>query len=182
MPSDKQMQGKNPYASAAGAYGTNAQKTSSDPREVEGRVLLKSAQFMQDLQTNWDSMNKEVLEETLKYNRSIWLMFFDTAVENNEGERPENLRNNIYNLAKFVFKREIDILAQPQKNKLDILIKINRDIASGLLAGAKNASADSNASVPANVAPVAAASAAAPSAPSGADTKKPPSGGWDSSA
>lgn len=109
-------------------------------------------------------------------------MFFDTAVENNEGERPENLRNNIYNLAKFVFKREIDILAQPQKNKLDILIKINRDIASGLLAGAKNASADSNASVPANVAPVAAASAAAPSAPSGADTKKPPSGGWDSSA
>lgn len=176
------MQGKNPYASAAGAYGTNAQKTSSDPREVEGRVLLKSAQFMQDLQNNWDNMNKEVLEETLKYNRSIWLMFFDNAVENTEGERPDTLRNNIYNLAKFVFKREIDILAQPQKNKLDILIKINRDIAGGLLAGVKNAPADSAANAAANVAPVAATPISAPSAASGEDTKKPPSGGWDSSA
>lgn len=179
------QQGNNPYASAAGAYGTNAQKTSSDPREVEGRVLLKSAQFMQDLQNNWDSMTREVLEETLKYNRSIWLMFFDTAVENTEGGRPDTLRNNIYNLAKFVFKREIDILAQPAKNKLDILIKINRDIAGGLLAGVKNvpmesADAQTAAHSPAPSSVTGAASAS--SMPSGADAKKPPSGGWDSSA
>lgn len=187
------MQSNNPYASAAGAYGTNAQKTSSDPREVEGRVLLKSAQFMQDLQSNWDSMDKDSLEETLKYNRSIWLMFFDTAVENAEGDRPGDLRNNIYNLAKFVFKREIDILAKPEKNKLDILIKINRDIAGGLLAGVKN-TAPHAAMEPAQsaVASDPAATQATPSvtppsssataASENRDGAQPPSGGWDSSA
>lgn len=167
-----QPRNTNPYASAAGAYGTNAQKTSSDPREVEARVLLKSAQFMQDLQNNWENMNREVLEETLKYNRNIWLMFFDTAVENTEGDRPDNLRNNIYNLAKFVFKREIDVLAKPEKHKLDILIKINRDIAGGLMTGVKTISPQDQTS-------------GAPSTTSAqnADIKNPPSGGgWDSSA
>ena len=173
MPSPNQPRNNNPSASAAGAYGNNAQKTTNDPRELEARVLLKSAQFLQDIQNDWANMNREVLEETLKYNRNIWLMFFDTAIENNEGARPADLRNNIYNLAKFVFKREVDILAKPERAKLDVLIKINRDIAGGLMTGVKN-------TVP---------EAKAESAPTGTvqdtenpDTKKPPTGGWDSSA
>ncbi len=151
----------NPYASAAGAYGTNAQKNASDPRETEARVLLKSAQFMQDLQKNWDGMTPEILEETLKYNRNIWMLFYDTALENTEGTRPVELRNNIYNLAKFVFKRELEILATPDKKKLDILISINRDIAAGLMDGIKNNP------LPASGNP---------------DIKNPPSGGTDQSA
>jgi flagellar protein FlaF len=168
MQNPNQPRNNNPYASAAGAYGTNAQKTTNDPREVEARVLLKSAQFMTDLQNDWGNMTRDILEETLKYNRNIWMMFFDTAVENTEGTRPDALRNNIYNLAKFVFKREVDILARPEKEKFDVLIKINRDIAGGLMSGVKNASA-SAAPAPANTAQE-------------TDTKNPPSGGWDSSA
>jgi flagellar protein FlaF len=128
----------NPYASAAGAYGTNAQKHSEDPREVEARVLLKSANFLQDLQANWDNMDTEVLHETLKYNRNIWMMFHDTAMQNPDDARPQDLRNNIFNLANFIFKRELDIIAKPEKRKLDILISINRDIAAGLLTGVQN--------------------------------------------
>lgn len=168
MQNPNQPRNNNPYASAAGAYGTNAQKTTNDPREVEARVLLKSAQFMVDLQNDWANMTREILEETLKYNRNIWMMFFDTAVENTEGTRPDALRNNIYNLAKFVFKREVDILARPEKEKFDVLIKINRDIAGGLMTGVKNAATEpSNNSAPSLT---------------DADTKNPPSGGWDSSA
>ncbi|PZQ48483.1 MAG: flagellar biosynthesis regulatory protein FlaF [Micavibrio aeruginosavorus] len=164
MPSEKHnLPRNNPYASAAGAYGTNAQKHTEDPRELEARVLLKSAQMMLDLQNNWDGMNNEILVETLKYNRNVWLMFFDTAVESTDAERPPELRNNIYNLAKFVFKREVDVLAQPDKAKLDVLIKINRDIAAGLIAGTKNAPLPENAN-------------------KDAGTKNPPSGGWDTSA
>ncbi|MFA5592504.1 MAG: flagellar biosynthesis regulator FlaF [Micavibrio sp.] len=130
----------NPYASAAGAYSNNAQKNTNDPRELEARVLLKSAQFMQNLQNEWDDRPAEALEDILKYNRNIWMMFFDTAIENNDGvERPSELRNNIYNLSNFIFKRELDILARPEKGKLDVLIKINRDIANGLLASVRNA-------------------------------------------
>ena len=166
MPPGKHNQPHNPYASAAGAYGTHSQKNSNDPREVEARVLLKSAQFMVDLQREWDNRPKEALEDILKYNRSIWMMFYDTAVGNTDGGRPEDLRNNIYNLANFVFKRELDILSKPEAKKLDILIKINRDIAGGLMKSIGNAPAPQD-------------SAATEES---ADTKKPPSGGWESSA
>ncbi|MCE7887124.1 MAG: flagellar biosynthesis regulatory protein FlaF [Alphaproteobacteria bacterium PRO2] len=123
----------NPYAAAASAYGTHAQQHTPDQRETEARVLLKAAQMFKDLQNDWDNSNLEVIEATLKYNRNIWLMFYDTAVENAEGNRPKDLRSNIVNLANFIFKREIDIMSDPKKEKLDVLININREIAAGLM-------------------------------------------------
>jgi flagellar protein FlaF len=132
MPS-KQPPQNNPYAKAAGAYGDSAQKHTPDQRELEGRVLLKSAKMLQDLQNDWENMNSDVLEKTLKYNRQIWLMFYDTALENPEGNRPNDLRSNIVNLANFIFKREIDIMSDPKKEKLQVLININKEIAAGLM-------------------------------------------------
>ena len=123
----------NPYAQAASAYGDHAQKNTPDQRELEGRVLLKAAKMIKDLQDDWDSMNTEILESTLKYNRQVWMVFYDTALENPEGDRPNDLRSNIINLANFIFKRELDIMAQPEKQKLDVLININREIAAGLM-------------------------------------------------
>lgn len=123
----------NPYSSAAATYGDHAQKNTSDPREVEARVLLKAANMMQELQTNWQPDDFEKLDETLKYNRQIWMIFFDTALENKDGNRPTELRSNIVNLANFVFKRTLEILSKPEKEKLDVLITINRDIAAGLM-------------------------------------------------
>lgn len=131
MPEKKPSE--NPYARAASAYGDNAQKTTTDPREIEGRVLLKAARMLKDLQDCWESRNSDILEATLKYNRQIWMMFYDTALENPEGNRPNDLRSNIINLANFIFEREIDIMAVPKKEKLDVLININREIAAGLL-------------------------------------------------
>jgi len=123
----------NPYAQAAGAYGDNAQKNTPDQRELEGRVLLKSAKMIKDLQDNWENMNTEILESTLKYNRQVWMVFYDTAIENPEGDRPNDLRSNIVNLANFIFKRELEIMAKPEKHKLDVLVNINREIAAGLM-------------------------------------------------
>lgn len=104
-----------------------------DPRETEGRVLLKAANRLKELQDNWDQTSTNSISEVLKYNRQIWMMFFDTAIENTEGDRPLELRSNIVNLANFIFKREIDIMSDPKKEKLDVLININREIAAGLL-------------------------------------------------
>ncbi len=132
MSQGKQPQ-NNPYADAAGAYDQNAQAHTPDQRELEGRVLLKAAKMIQDLQESWDGVNGELIEETLKYNRQIWMMFYDTALENPEGDRPNDLRSNIINLANFIFKREVDIMADPKKEKLDVLININREIAAGLM-------------------------------------------------
>jgi flagellar protein FlaF len=129
--------GVNPHAKAAGAYGAHAQQVTPDQREMEGRVLLKAASKLKDLQTNWNTDNLALIEEVLKYNRQIWMIFYDTALENPEGNRPNDLRSNIVNLANFIFKREIDIMADPKKEKLDVLININREIAAGLMAKQK---------------------------------------------
>ena len=123
----------NPYAQAASAYGDNAQKNTPDQRELEGRVLLKSAKMLKDLQDDWENMNSEVLEQTLRYNRQLWMVFYDTALENPEENRPSDLRSNIINLANFIFKREVEIMAAPEKQKLDVLININKEIAAGLM-------------------------------------------------
>lgn len=125
----------NPYAKAAGTYGDNAQKNTPDQRELEARVLLKAARMLKDLQENWGEVTTDLLDSTLKYNRQIWMMFYDTAIENAEGDRPNDLRSNIINLANFVFKREVDIMADRNRapEKLDVLININKEIAAGLM-------------------------------------------------
>ena len=123
----------NPYAQATSAYDTNAQVNAESQREVEARVLLKSNRMLQQLIDGWDERPADLLEEVLKYNRQIWMLFYDTAIENKEGERPNSLRSNIINLANFIFKREIDVLATPKKEKLEVLISINREISAGLM-------------------------------------------------
>lgn len=122
----------NQHAQAAGAYG-DAQKNAPSQRELEARVLLKSAKMLSDLREDLESANAEDIEDTLKYNRQIWMMFYDTALENPDGDRPNDLRSNIINLANFIFKREIEIMASPAKQKFDVLININKEIAAGLM-------------------------------------------------
>lgn len=161
-----QQPNNNPYAQAAGAYGSNVQKHTPDQRELEAHVLLKSARFLEDLQKNWDDISSQVLEETLKYNRQIWMLFYDTAMENPEGNRPNDLRSNIVNLANFVFKREMEIMAKPEKDKLNVLININREIAAGL--NSRQQAQDQEQQKAA--------------ASSEADTKNPPTGGTSTSA
>ena len=124
---------KNPYAKATNAYDTNAQAHTTSQRELEARILLKSNRTMQSLIDNWDDRPKDSLADALTYNRQIWVLFYDTALENKDEGRPNDLRSNIVNLANFIFKREIDILASPQKEKLNILININKEISAGLM-------------------------------------------------
>lgn len=133
MPSQDKPSQPNSHAAAADLYGNNVQKNTPNQRELEAHVLIKSAKFLNDLQNDWDNVTPELLEETLKYNRQIWMMFYDTAIENTENNRPNDLRSNIINLANFVFKRELEVLSHPAKEKLNILISINRDIAAGLM-------------------------------------------------
>jgi len=121
------------YGQAAATYGDHAQKHTPDARELEARVLLKSAKAMQDLKLRLNDASVDEVEETLKYNRQIWMMFYDTALENNGADHTPELRSNILNLANFIFKREMDIRAKPAAEKFDVLININREIAAGLM-------------------------------------------------
>jgi flagellar protein FlaF len=133
--------GDNTHAKAAGAYGDHAQKHTPDQRELEARVLLKAARMLQDLRDDFENIDSEAIAETLKYNRQIWIMFYDTAIENKGEEHTSALRSNIINLANFIFKRETEILSNPSAEKLDVLININREISAGLM-GSPDTSSD----------------------------------------
>lgn len=121
----------NPYAKAAGSYGKQAKET-DDQRELEAQALLKAASELQKLHDRIDEATPEDVNNILLYNRKLWLMFFDAAVENPDGDRPDPLRSNIINLCNFIFKRSVDIQADPKPEKIAVLIDINREIAAGL--------------------------------------------------
>ncbi|HEY8191029.1 MAG TPA: flagellar biosynthesis regulator FlaF [Alphaproteobacteria bacterium] len=135
----------NPHASAAGTYGRHAQVHTPDQREMEARVLLKAANKMQELQKDWDAVSAEMLDEVLRFNRQIWMMFVDTAVEDDNPARPKDLRSNIANLGIFIFNRTVEVLSKPEKEKLNILIEINREIAAGLMTKQEKSGADAQA-------------------------------------
>ena len=126
----------NPYRKAAGNYAAQGTKE-EDTRATEAKALLKAARMLQDLQTSWVDRTPKKIEDTLRYNRQIWVLFYDNAVTQNDAAgappRAKGLATNVVNLANFIFKRSMEIMAAPEPEKLNILISINREIASGLM-------------------------------------------------
>jgi flagellar protein FlaF len=54
------------------------------------------------------------------------------AMREDDCPQPIEIKKNIINLASFIFKRTMDIMATPTPEKLNILISINMNIAHGL--------------------------------------------------
>ncbi len=123
----------NPYGKAAQNYATMGTRQ-DDTRSTEAKALLKAAKMLQDVQADWGNGGQKKIEETLKHNRQIWVLFYDNALSNDDPSRPANLSTNVVNLANFIFKRSMEILAAPEPEKLNILININREVANGLMA------------------------------------------------
>lgn len=142
------MAGGNPYtrtsaAAGAKAYGQQAKAAAPEGRELEAHVLLKAAARLEGLREGWHALDREAVAAVLAYNRKAWLLFYDTAVQReeeaqaaggvDETDPATSVRRNIIQLARFTFKRELDILAAPGPEKLGALISINRNIAAGLM-------------------------------------------------
>lgn len=127
------MPSKNPYGQAADAYGDMAGK--GDQRSLEGKILLKSARQMEDLSRRLAAGEQVSLDDIgnpIEYNRKLWMVFVNDTM-NDAHPLPQEIKNNIASLGVFVFKRSVDILAAPTPDKLQVLIEINRNIASGLM-------------------------------------------------
>ncbi|PCJ71804.1 MAG: hypothetical protein COA62_04350 [Rhodobiaceae bacterium] len=111
------------------AYGKTV-KLGSDPRELEATLLIQAASRLQKHQDNWDPRSKD-LSAALQFNRQIWTIFA-SAVTDESNELPLDIRQNLANLALFVFKQTVAVQASSDPQKLDSLININRQIAAGL--------------------------------------------------
>lgn len=110
----------------------SVEKMTSSGRETEARVLTQGAMKLIDCQKNWDSPDRRnKLDEALRYNQKIWSVF-QIEVIKPENPLPTDIKRNILHLSRFIDKRIFDIMAFPEPNKLDIIIRINQNIAAGL--------------------------------------------------
>ncbi len=115
---------------------SNVAKQIQPPRELEASLLMRAASQLQQIYDNWEQ-STDVLGAALTFDRDLWLVLVESATAN-ENPLPQEIKNNIASLAVFIFSRIIEIETTPRnerdKNKLNVLISINRNIAAGLLA------------------------------------------------
>lgn len=127
------MPHNNPYTKAADAYSTTAAET--DQRALEGRILLKAAQKLEDLARRLQAegtVSRDDIGEALNYNQKLWQLFVEDMMKP-EHPLPQEIKNNVASLALFVFKRTHEILIDTKPEKFQALVNINRNIASGLM-------------------------------------------------
>ncbi|MDP3328117.1 flagellar biosynthesis regulator FlaF [Parvibaculum sp.] len=115
------------------AYASASRMAITDPREFEATILTRAAGQLQRIRDNWSNEKASTLRDALLYNRRIWTVFAASAAEA-EHPLPREIKQNIANLAIFIFKRtsEIEASHEPAPQLLDTLIMINREIAAGL--------------------------------------------------
>lgn len=119
--------------SVAQAYGSVA-KQIANPRQLEAQLLLKAASRLQGIQDDWDRKRAD-LENALLYNRKLWTVFVSSATYA-ASPLPTAIRQNVANLGLFVFKQTILLGAEPEPKGISALIRINRELAAGLLSQA----------------------------------------------
>ena len=114
---------------AVQAYQQVARQT-VPPRDLEANLLSTAAAHFQRIRDDWDLLASE-LPTALKFNRKLWTVFI-TSVTDDESRHPLEVRQNIANLGVFVLSQTAELSVAPAAEKLDILIRINRELAAGL--------------------------------------------------
>jgi flagellar protein FlaF len=120
-------------ANPAQTYAKNAQET-GNIRELEAQLLMRAASKLQAVKDGEVTGNTDIIS-AVRYNRRLWLAFAD-ALTSAENKLPEEIKKNVTSLALFVLNRSrtIETAAEPDPNRVGILININREIAAGLRA------------------------------------------------
>lgn len=116
---------------AVKAYQTVHKETMSG-RETEARVLTQGALKLLDCQKNWDAADRDTrLDNALRYNQRLWSIF-QVEMSKADNPLPGNIKKNIILLSRFIDRRIFETMAFPSSEKLDIIIKINKNLAAGL--------------------------------------------------
>jgi len=113
------------------AYRT-AQNSVVSGREIEAAALTRCALMLSDCRQNWDAADRdEKLAEALRRNQMVWSIL-QSELAKDDNPLPVEIRNNILTLSVFIDKRIIQVMADPEPDKLAILIDINLNLAAGL--------------------------------------------------
>lgn len=116
-------------SNAAQAYAKTAQNIAS-PRDIEAQALLKAANKLQEVMTNWDQAGID-MAGALTFNRKLWSILL-SAVTSEDSQQTIEIRQNIANIGTFVMTQMLELQLHPQREKLKPLIDINCNLAAGL--------------------------------------------------
>jgi len=107
-------------------------KATNTGRELEASVLTRGAMLLKECKEKWNGEGHfKRLDEALRFNQRIWTIFQDEMIRE-DNPLPVEIRQNILNLSLFIDKRIIEVMREPDPEKLNILIGINLNIAQGL--------------------------------------------------
>ncbi len=101
--------------------------------QLEARTLIKAASMLNRIKEDWQGRVKAELVPALEHNRKLWTILSSEMAEEDH-PMDHNLRQNIVNLAFFIFKHTIKVMAMktPTPKDIEVLITINMEIAKGL--------------------------------------------------
>ena len=110
----------------------HVEKVTGSGRAIEAAVLTKAAMKLKECQKNWDAHDRDQrLEEALKFNQKVWSIF-QSELTNEKHPMPSQLRLGLLRLGGFIDRRIFETMADPSPEKLDMVIKINCNLAAGL--------------------------------------------------
>ena len=137
----------------------SSQKLARTPRETEGRALMEAARRLEDVKST--DADREVYRAALRLNWRLWTIFqADISEESNP--LPLEIKRNMLQLSRFVDRQTIAAMPRVKPDELQVLIDINRTIATGLLENPNQAAV--------SAAPGATPAASAPASAPGTDT------------
>jgi flagellar biosynthesis activator protein FlaF len=110
----------------------NMSKETMSGRELEAYVLTKAANKFKGCLPDLENQQHEgKLEEALVYNQKIWNVLQEELVNENN-PLPAQIRQNLLNLSLFVDRHTLTTMAFPDSSKVQMLVDINLNLASGL--------------------------------------------------
>ena len=119
------------FSTPTQAYA-EAGKSHASSRVLEADALFKTARMLEECQREWESPERpERLRDALRLNQRLWT-FFQVELSREDHELPVDLRRDLLRLSGFIDRRTFDVIAAPRPEKLNALIDINRNVASGL--------------------------------------------------
>ena len=131
------MNQSNPYRQA-NVYSTVPQP--GNPTYSEAWALVEAARRMAQ-PIEFGSLENEEdlvkLRTALRLNWRLWTIF-QTELSLEEGNVPDNIRENMLSLCNFVDTHSVEMLNEPTVEGVLRLIELNREIANGLLESLEN--------------------------------------------
>lgn len=108
----------------------SSQKLGAGARQTEARALLEAARRLSVVPP--DNNDFSEYRAALRLNWRLWTII-QSDIASEENALPSEIKANVMSLSIFIDKHTVGALAQPDRGKLDVLIEINRNIASGLM-------------------------------------------------